>query len=190
MLVGGHLFLGERDDGAKDRRAAACLRRAGADLLRQAQPAGARRVDRRPDEPRRRAGLGRHQRRHQGNQACPRRRGKAAALPACRRCRRCTAGLALRRAGDPRRQRGGDLGDDLPGRLCRRDHLRALVLAAAALSGLGPRQLHLPDAGLRRALCRSDPWRTARSHYLHCAGADRGRACPRQPCAPARPVEQ
>ena len=110
MLVGGHLFLGER---VTVRKFAGLLLAFGglvlifSDKLSQPGPeamigdlmslgAG--------------LGLGRYQRRHQTNQACQRRCGKAAALSTCRRCRRRGAGLAVRadrRSATPTRWRPG-----------------------------------------------------------------------------------
>ena len=149
--------------GAKDRRASSRLRRPGADLLRQAQPAGpdaligdlmslgAGLPGPRPTSSSREPGLPRPVRKSCCSTSSPSR----PSLP-----RSCCPSPA-RRSATP--MRVADLGDALPGGLYRRHHLCAVVLAVAALSGLGPGQLHFPDAGLRRALCRPAPWRAARS---------------------------
>ena len=154
VLVGGHFLLGERITMRKLLGPAAGLRRPGRGVFRQAWRRHGHDADRRSAEPRRRHPLGGDQHRHQAVETGRDQRREVAALSTGRCGRRRRPGAAFRRPADPRLQRLADIGAAVPGGLYRCLHLCAVVLAAAALSGVGPVELHLPVAGVRRAVRR------------------------------------
>ena len=190
VLIGAHFLLGERMIAYQVRRAGAGLLRRGAGVFRQAQPHRPVDADRRPDVARRRHLAGRR-RRWSSRRSSLRidQRREAAALPARHvdpawRCR-CSffTGPAIR---EPTRLRPSW-----------RSLFQAIYIVGITYMlwfwlmrrypATGLSSLRVPDAGVRRAVRRLHPWRTAEHAYIHGAGADCGRLVHRQPAPRATP---